>query len=136
MYMLSASDLRSQALSPSNHLWRTFPLLAAPQFLNQAPPGAQQLTRPDFSNVPHFGHTVVLVIVGLMDSVLVRGALVMSSRSMVGGRDTYRRMTPGVGSDTQTVRDIDPGEPANMLAWRAWEWTQPMLQSFCMNDFA
>ena len=29
-----------------------------PQFLYQAPPGAQQLTRPDFLNVPHFVHAI------------------------------------------------------------------------------
>jgi len=47
-----------QASTPSSQLWRMFSLPVLPQFLNQAPPGAQQLTRPDFLNVPHFGHII------------------------------------------------------------------------------
>ena len=81
--MLSALDLRLQAIMPSNHLCFTFLLPDPPQFLYQAPPGAQQLTRPNFSNVPHFGHVLVLAIVGVMDGVLA-GILVMSSRSVIG----------------------------------------------------
>jgi len=54
-------------------------LPAPPQFLNQAPPGAQQLTLPDFLDVPHFGHFIVLAIVEVM-----AGVLIMSSRSGIG----------------------------------------------------
>ena len=53
------SNLRSHAFMPSAQLWSTFSLIELPQFLNQAPPGAQQLTLPDFLNVPHFGHVVM-----------------------------------------------------------------------------
>ena len=110
MYMPSALDLRSHAFRPSNHLCSTFLLPAPPQFLYQAPPGAQQLTRPDFSNVPHFGQVIVLTIVGVMDGMLI-GVLVMSSRSGIGRRDAYRRvfcMVPSVSPDVHTVCDIDP----------------------------
>ena len=62
MYQL-ATNLRLQASTPSDHLWPTFLLPALPQFLNQVPPGAQQLTLPDFLNVPHLGHAIVLAIV-------------------------------------------------------------------------
>ena len=65
---------------PSDHLCSTSLLPGPPQFLYQAPPGAQQLTRPDFSNVPHFGHVIALATVGVMDGVLI-GVLLMSSRS-------------------------------------------------------
>ena len=63
-----------------------------PQFLYQAPPGAQQLTLPDLRNVPHFGHDIVLAIVEVMAGVLtdvVIGVLPMSSRSGIGRRGTY-----------------------------------------------
>ena len=59
-------------------------LLAPPQFLNQAPPGAQQLILPDFVNVPHLGHVIVLAIVEVMLGVLTDVAnadLTISSRS-------------------------------------------------------
>ena len=76
-------DLRSQASTPSNHLCSTFLLPAPPHFLYQPPPGAQQLIRPDFSNVPHFGHIIVSATVGVMDGVPI-GVLLMSSRSVMG----------------------------------------------------
>ena len=49
-------DLRLQASEPSNQVCPTFVSPTLPQFRFQAPPGAQQLTRPDFLNVPQFGH--------------------------------------------------------------------------------
>ena len=67
-------------------------LPAPPQFLYQAPPGAQQLTLPDFLNVPHFRHVILLMIADVMNDVLtgvVIGVLTMSSRSGIGRRDTY-----------------------------------------------
>ena len=78
-----ALNLRLQASTPSDHLWSTFMLPAPPHLLNQAPSGAQQLTLPDFLNVPHFGHVIVLGIVevtaGVRDvAVVVRN---ISSRS-------------------------------------------------------
>ena len=80
-------DLRSQAFRPSNHLCSMFLLPGPPQFLYQAPPGAQQLTRPDFSNMPHFEHAIVLIVRG-MDGVLI-AVLVISFRSVIERRDTY-----------------------------------------------
>ena len=85
-----ALHLRLQACAPSDHLWSAF--LLPPQFLYQAPPGAQQLTLPDFLNVLHFGHVTSLLEV--MASVLVLtgvviGARTISSRSGIGRRDTY-----------------------------------------------
>ena len=87
-----ALNLRLQAATPSNHLWLTFLLRAPPQFLNQAPPRAQQLFLPDFPNVPHIGHIIGLVIVEVMAEVLtdvVVGVLTISSRPGNGRRDTY-----------------------------------------------
>ena len=52
-----------QACKPSIHVCSTFALLPPPHILNQAPPGAQQLTRPDFLKVPHFGHVIGDVII-------------------------------------------------------------------------
>ena len=85
-----ALDLRLQAFAPSDHLWSAF--LLPPQFLYQAPPGAQQLALPDFLNALHFGHAIALVEV--MTSVLVLtgvviGTRTISSRSGIGRRDTY-----------------------------------------------
>merc|ERR1712032_86042 len=69
-----------QASTPSDHLCLAFLLPAPPQFLNQAPPGAQQLNRPDFLKLSHFGHVISLL--ELMDVVI--GALTISSRSDIG----------------------------------------------------
>ena len=115
MYLLPVPQaltlaLRLQACTPSNHLCSTFLLPAPPQFLNQAPPGAQQLTLPDFANMPHFGHDMMLAVVEAMAGVLTAvriGVLVMSSRLGIGRRDTYRR----VGADVHTDCEIDPGLP-------------------------
>ena len=117
IYMISTLDLRLQAFRPSNHLCLTFLLPAPPQLLYQLPPGAQQLSLPDFSNVPHFGHVIVLAIFGVMNGVPI-AVLVMSSRSGFGRRDTYRRVSCLVSSvcfaAEHTVTDIDPNEPENM----------------------
>ena len=48
----------------------TFTLPAPPQVLYQAPPGAQQLTRPDFLNKPHLGHAIDLAIDSSGDGIL------------------------------------------------------------------
>ena len=86
-----AYNLRVQAATPSNHMWSTFWLPTPPQFLNQAPPGAQQLILLDFVNVPHLGHVIGLAIVDVMLGVLtdvVIGVLTISSRSGIDKRDT------------------------------------------------
>jgi len=81
-----------QAFTPSDHMYSTFFLPTPPQLLNQAPPGAQQLTLPDFRNVPHLGHVLVRskfeVIEAVLTDVLV-GFLAMSSRSGIVWRDAY-----------------------------------------------
>ena len=109
-----------------------------PHFLNQAPPGAQQLTLPDRRNVPHFEHVNVLavaeVIGGVLTDVLI-GVRAMSSRSVIGRRDTYCRVLCVV-ANVHTVRDIDPDEPLNMSFLLALDWTQAAPQSSCLNDVA
>ena len=55
---LLALHLRLQASAPSSQLCIKFARPSLPQFLYQLPPGAQQLSRPDFLNVPQFGHPV------------------------------------------------------------------------------
>merc|ERR1719331_1174570 len=108
---------------PSDHPWSTFLLPIPPQFLNQVPPGAQQLTLPDFLNVPHLGHVIVLAIV----------ARTISSRLRVDLRRAgYRR----VGSGAQVSRDIDPDEPSNMPSLLALELTQASPQRFFLKDVA
>ena len=57
---------------------------APPQFLYQAPPGAQQLSLPDLAYVPHVGHAIILVIVAVNTAVrtdVVIDFLATSSRS-------------------------------------------------------
>ena len=73
-----ALDLCVQAVTPSNHLWSKILLRTPPPFLNQAPPGAQQLSLPDFSNVLHFGHVISLP--GVMDVVLMLTSTVACSK--------------------------------------------------------
>ena len=81
---------------PSIHLCSIFLFPAPPQFLNQEPPGAQQLTRPDLSNVPHFGHVIILTIIVVMAGVLtdvVIDVCTISSRSGSGRRVACLRVT-------------------------------------------
>ena len=82
--------------------------------------------------MPHFGHANGIPIVGVMDGVLTDvliGVLTMSSRSVIGRRDTYWRV-PCVMTDVQTLCDIDPGESENMPFLLALDRTQADLQSF------
>ena len=116
-----------QASTPSVHVWPTFALPMPPQVLNQAPPGAQQLVLPDFKNVPHFEHVIILAIIEVGVEVLtdvVIGVRTISSRPGIGRpgrRDTYsgtdrrvmRRYDCG-GRVSHTIFEIDPGEPTNM----------------------
>ena len=83
----SALNLHLQAFTPSDHLRSTFLLPSPPQFLNQAPPGAQQLTIPDLLNVPHFEHVIVGAIIEMIDGMLTDvliGVLTISSRLDIG----------------------------------------------------
>ena len=109
-----------------------FLLSDPPQFLNQAPPGAQQLTRPDFLNVPHFGHTIALAIVEVIAATDgVTGVRTINSRSGIGRRVASRGVVC-----VHTVRDIDPGDLSNINSLLAFEWTQATPQSVCLNDLA
>ena len=138
-----------QASMPSNHLCSTFPFPDPPHFLYQAPLGAQQLNRPDFSNVPHFGHVIVLMIVVVIDGVLAGVLVMMSSRSLFsvtgprkkkircsgfGRRDTCRRSV--AFAESHPVCDIPPGDPSNILSCLALDRTQASPQSVLVNDFA
>ena len=86
--MLLALHLRLQASTPSNHLYL---LPAPPHFLYQAPPGAQQLSLPDFSNVPHFGHVISLLeaTTSILVLIVVIRAPTIGSRSGIDRFDTY-----------------------------------------------
>ena len=78
--------------------------------------------------MPHFEHLKVLAIVEVKD-----GVLAMSSRSVIGRRDTYWRapcVVAGVGTDVHAVRDTDPDEPSNMSFLLDSESTQAAPQSF------
>ena len=84
--------------------------------MNQAPPGAQQLTRPDFTNVPQFGHTTIPI--GIVSDVIT------------GILDTSNRAGHCRGDDERhTVDDIDPDELENMSRLVAFELTQADPQS-------
>ena len=51
-----------QACLPSTHVYSVLELRLVPQFSNQAPPGAQQLSFPDFLMTSHLGHTGVILV--------------------------------------------------------------------------
>ena len=97
MHHALALNLRMQAATPSDHIRPTFLLPAPPQFLNQAPPGAQQLTLPDFRNVPHFGHFIV------PGTTLPTRSRFIGNIIGTGRRVAYSCLHP--------VRDIEPGDP-------------------------
>ena len=110
-------NLHLQTSTPSDHLWSTFLLTDPPQFVYQAPPGAQQLTLPDFKNVPHFEHVIVLAIIEVTVAVMtdvVIGVLDMSSRAIIGRRDTCGREVAEMGAEAHIIPDIDPYDPENM----------------------
>ena len=53
----------------------------APQLLNQAPPGAQQLSLPDFFKVPHLVHVLEVTVVAaafveVLEATVVAAVLV------------------------------------------------------------
>ena len=51
-----------QVCTPSTHVCSVLKLPLVPQFLNQAPPGAQQLSLPDFLMTAHLGHTEAILV--------------------------------------------------------------------------
>ena len=46
-----------------------FAVRVPPHFLNQAPPMAQQLSRPDLPKVPHFGHVVTIMFADMVAGI-------------------------------------------------------------------
>ena len=98
-----------------------FLFIAPPQFSCQAPPGAQQLARPDLANVPHFGHATLAIIVGMTDEKpsVVTGVRTISSRSGNGCRVPC--VLAGVESAVHATGDIDPNEPSSILLLSAFE---------------
>ena len=50
-----------QAWMPSAHVWSKFVSPTSPQFLNQAPPRAQQLPLPDFLVATHLMHNLSIL---------------------------------------------------------------------------
>ena len=86
--------------------------------------------------MPHFEQVVTVlsilgVIAGVPTDVLIGGWPIISSRSGIGRRDTCLR-----DGGEHTFRDIDPGEPANIRFFLAFERTQAGSQSLCLNDSA
>ena len=65
-----AVDVRLQTSTPSDQLYSTPASTATPHFLNQAPPGAQQLSLLECLNVPHFAHATVLVIADILNALV------------------------------------------------------------------
>ena len=136
-----ASNLHVQACTPSDHVCSAFVLPEPPQLLNQEPPGAQQLTLPDFLKVPHFEHAIIVPIDEVMTGVLADvavGVLTMSSRSGIGRRDTCCRgacLVTAVTVDLH-VADIDPEDPSNMSFLLAADRDQSGPQSLWSNDTA
>ena len=93
-----------QASKPSIHVCSAVPLL--PQLLNQAPPVAQQLSRPDFSNVPHFEH---VIIEEMTDPVIVVVVAVVMVGELVGAVDTMVVVIHGVfNGDPDELEDMSP----------------------------
>ena len=64
---------------PSYHVCWNAVLPVAPQFPNQEPPRAQQLSLPDFAMVPHVRHTELMVVI-VAANVCIRGIIVSKDR--------------------------------------------------------
>ena len=139
IYMALDSDSHLQASSPSNQLCSAFLLPEPPQVLYQAPPGAQQLSLPDFLNVPQFGH--IFLLLEAVASAFVLAGVVIGARNILSTRSvndlwvtyfTYLLLAVVV----HTICDIDPGESLNMPFLLAVEWTQAAPHSVRLNDVA
>ena len=104
MHLPSTLHLHLQASTPSSQLCPTLLLPAPPQFLYQAPPGAQQLARPDFVNVPQFAQLLLAEVMPELVSALMIGVL------------AFPHCANHLPCDDalQTVRDIDPEQSLNM----------------------
>ena len=118
-------DLRLQESTSSNQLWATFLLPASPQFLYQAPPGAQQLTRPDFLNAPH------LLQIMTDENMLAVVCDVEIDLFATGQCASHRG-----GDEPHVSCGIVPEEPTNMSFFDASEKTQAAPQSLRLKDTA
>ena len=63
-------------------------------------------------------------------------SIALPSSDLDRGENTGVEITPKVGVEVQIVCDIDPDEPSNMESFLAFEWTQAVVHSFCVNDVA
>ena len=107
-------SLLLQASKPSIHVCSAVPLL--PQLLNQAPPVAQQLRRPDFSNVPHFEHViieettdpVIVVVVAVIVVAVMAGELVGAGAALVGAMVASADMHGVVDCGPDELEDVSP----------------------------
>ena len=74
----------AQDWTPSNHVWSNRVSPASPQFLNQAPPRAQQLSSSDFWVILHLRHLLLLLLLLLTaDSHFFVGAAVGNAGVMI-----------------------------------------------------
>ena len=83
-----------QAWTPSPHVWSNVVSPTSPQFLNQEPPRAQQLSLPDFLTVPHLGQLGA-------DALVVTGASADRKRHI---RHWYRSVIPTRLNTSQDLR--------------------------------
>ena len=108
-------------------------LPAPPQFSNQVPPGAQQLTLPDLLKMPHCGHAIVSgftePIAGVPTGAVI-DVLATRSRSANG----RRKFAYSVGG--QSLHSTDPDEPSKMSTLLAVEYIHTLPQSFRVKDIA
>ena len=134
----SVASLPLQACRPSIHVCSTFALPPLPHILNQVPPGAQQLTLPDFAKVPHWGHVIgdITTDAATVDEVDVVYTACIALFKLVMGVDDKLLIAVDDVVPVHSVRGIDPGEYTNILFFHAVEWTQELPQSFRLNDSA
>ena len=69
---------------PSIHRYGKLASPKSPHFLNQVPPGAQQLSLPDFLIVPHWGQTLCGTVGGTTGLPMGRAVLMGSMGSDYG----------------------------------------------------
>ena len=78
-----------QACMPSTHVCSVLELPLAPQLLNQAPPGAQQLSLPDFLMITHLGHTGAILVVAGTASIDTQTLIQYAQATTSTQRKTY-----------------------------------------------
>ena len=80
-HALATLNLHLHVSTPSNQLCPNLLLPELPQFLYQAPPGAQQLARPDFLNMPQCGHVILAKATPGVVNAMPIGVLAISHRA-------------------------------------------------------